>query len=78
MLELTLVGLGWSMAPVGMAAPLLAQGRLIELKPRCRIAVTLNWQRTRLNTQLLDAMTRAVRQVAAQRLRPLEVQAGSA
>jgi hypothetical protein len=38
----------------------------------------LNWQRTRLNTQLLDAMTRAVRQVAAQRLRPLEVQAGSA
>ena len=78
MLELTLVGLGWSMAPVGMAEPLLAQGRLIELQPRCRIAVTLNWQRTRLNTQLLDAMTRAVRQVAAQRLRPLEVQAGSA
>ena len=70
MLELTLAGLGWSMAPVSMAAPLLAQGRLVELEPLHRIAVPLNWQRTRLNTQLLDAMTRAVRQVAAQWLRP--------
>lgn len=71
MLDLTLAGLGWSMAPTSMAAPLLAQGRLVELQPRHRIAVPLNWQRTRLNTQLLDSMTRAVRQVAAQSLRPL-------
>uniref|UniRef100_A0A9E8CPB3 LysR family transcriptional regulator ArgP n=1 Tax=Bosea sp. NBC_00436 TaxID=2969620 RepID=A0A9E8CPB3_9HYPH len=70
MLELTLAGLGWSMAPVSMATPLLAQGRLVELEPLHRIAVPLNWQRTRLNTQLLDAMTKAVRQVAAQWLRP--------
>lgn len=76
MLELTLAGLGWSMAPVSMAAPLLAQGRLVELEPLHRIAVPLNWQRTRLNTQLLDAMTKAVRQVAAQWLRPLTAQAG--
>ncbi|WP_199087506.1 LysR family transcriptional regulator ArgP [Bosea sp. ASV33] len=71
MLELTLAGLGWSMAPVSMAAPWLAQGLLVELEPLHRIAVPLNWQRTRLNTQLLDVMTGAVRQVAAQRLRPL-------
>lgn len=75
MLELTLAGLGWSMAPISMATPLLAQGRLVELQPLHRVAVPLNWQRTRLNTQLLDVMTRAVRQVAAQRLRPLAVQA---
>lgn len=75
MLELTLAGLGWSMAPISMAAPLFAQGRLVELQPPCRIAVPLNWQRTRLNTQLLDVMTRAVRQVAAQWLRPVERQA---
>lgn len=74
MLELTLAGLGWSMAPISMAAPLLAEGRLVELQPLHRIAVPLNWQRTRLNTQLLDAMTRAVRQVAAQCLRPLAAQ----
>lgn len=71
MLELTLAGLGWSMAPVSMAAPLFAQGRLVELQPLHRVAVPLNWQRTRLNTQLLDAMTRAVREVAARSLRPL-------
>ncbi len=71
MLELTLAGLGWSMAPVSMAAPLLAQGRLVELQPLHRVAVPLNWQRTRLNTRLLDAMTKAVRQVAAQSLRAL-------
>jgi LysR family transcriptional regulator (chromosome initiation inhibitor) len=71
MLELTLAGLGWSMAPISMAAPLFAQGRLVELQPLHRTAVTLNWQRTRLNTRLLEAMTRAVRQVAAQSLRPL-------
>ena len=73
MLELTLAGLGWSMAPISMAAPLFAQGRLVELQPPYRIAVPLNWQRTRLNTQLLDVMTRAVRQVAAQWLRPVEM-----
>lgn len=71
MLELTLAGLGWSMAPISMAAPLFAQGRLVELQPLHRIAVPLNWQRTRLNTRLLDAMTTAVREVAAQWLRPL-------
>jgi len=74
MLELTLAGVGWSMAPISMATPLLAQGRLVELPPLHRIAVPLNWQRTRLKTRLLDAMTRAVRQVAAQWLRPLAVQ----
>ncbi len=70
MLDMTLAGLGWSMAPVMLAAPLMAEGRLIELAPHKRIAVTLYWQRTRLAAQLLDGLTQAVRRVAAEALLP--------
>lgn len=75
MLELTLAGLGWSMAPVSMVASLLAERRLVELKPHHRIVVPLNWQRTRLNTKLLDVMTMAVRQAATEFLQPIAAQA---
>lgn len=69
MLDMTLAGLGWSMAPVTLAAPLIAEGRLIELAPHRRIAVTLYWQRTRLAARLLDRLTHAVRAVAAEALK---------
>ncbi|SEG72675.1 LysR family transcriptional regulator ArgP [Bosea lathyri] len=68
MLDMTLAGLGWSMAPVALAEPLIAEGRLIELPPHKRIAVTLYWQRTRLAARLLDQLTQAVRAVAAKDL----------
>jgi len=77
MLDMTLVGLGWSMAPVMLAAPLIAEGRLIELAPRKRIAVTLYWQRTRLAARLLDQLTHAVRGVAAAALKPNAMGTGS-
>jgi LysR family transcriptional regulator (chromosome initiation inhibitor) len=70
MLDMTLAGLGWSMAPVMLAAPLIVEGRLIELTPQRRIAVTLYWQRTRLAAQLLDRLTQAVRGVAVAALKP--------
>lgn len=70
MLDMTLAGLGWSMAPLMLAAPLIAEGQLIELAPQKRIAVTLYWQRTRLAAQLLDRLTQAVRGVAAEALQP--------
>lgn len=70
MLDMTLTGLGWSMAPVMLAAPLMAEGRLVELGPQQRIAVTLYWQRTRLAAQLLDRLTQAVRGVAVAALKP--------
>lgn len=70
MLDMTLAGLGWSMAPVILTASLIAEGRLIELAPQTRIAVTLYWQRTRLTAQLLDRLTKAVRGVAAEALQP--------
>jgi LysR family transcriptional regulator (chromosome initiation inhibitor) len=69
MLDMTLAGLGWSMAPVSLAAPLIATGQLTELPPRRRIAVTLYWQRTRLAVRLLDQLTQAVRAVASHGLR---------
>lgn len=68
MLDMTLAGLGWSMAPVQLAPELIAQGRLIELAQRKRITVPLYWQRTRLAARLLDQLTRAVRQSAAEQL----------
>lgn len=70
MLDMTLAGLGWSMAPVALAAHLIADRRLIELPPYKRINVTLYWQRTRLAARLLDQLTQTVRAVAASELRP--------
>jgi len=37
--------LGWWMVPLMLAAPLIDEGRLIELAPQKWIAVTLYWQR---------------------------------
>lgn len=68
MLDMTLAGLGWSMAPVQLALQLIEQGRLIELSPQRRITVPLHWQRTRLAARLLDQLTQAVRQSAAEQL----------
>ncbi|MCV9938310.1 LysR family transcriptional regulator ArgP [Boseaceae bacterium BT-24-1] len=69
MLDMTLAGLGWSMAPVPLAAPLIANGQLIELPPQRRIVVPLYWQRTRLAVRLLDQLTQTVRAVASRELR---------
>lgn len=71
MLDMTLAGLGWSMAPLALAGPLIEKGRLVELPPRKRITVVLYWQRTRLAARLLDQLTQAVRAVAATELRPV-------
>jgi LysR family transcriptional regulator (chromosome initiation inhibitor) len=71
MLDMTLAGLGWSMTPLALAAPHLTAGRLVELPPRIRVAVTLYWQRTRLASRLLDHLTEAVRSAAAEELAPV-------
>jgi LysR family transcriptional regulator (chromosome initiation inhibitor) len=68
MLDMTLAGLGWATTPVVLAQPHLASGRLVELPPRLRIAVTLYWQRTRLTARLLDRLTQAVRSTGADAL----------
>ena len=61
MLDMALQGLGWSMTPLLLAAPYLAEGRLIELPPVHRIEVNLYWQYNRLGIALLEQLTKAVR-----------------
>lgn len=68
MLDMTLAGLGWAMAPLVLARPHLDAGRLVELPPGHRVTVALYWQRTRLAARLLDQLTAAVRATAAEAL----------
>ncbi len=63
-LDLAAAGLAWGMQPVALAHPLLANGRLIELKLGTRIDVSLYWIVARLPVASLDRLTNAVRQTA--------------
>lgn len=71
MLNVSLAGLGWAMAPLVTAAPHLADGTLVELVPGRRIEVPLYWQHLRLGAKVLDVLTASVRQAAAARLLPM-------
>ncbi len=72
MLNVSLAGLGWAMAPLSMAAPHLASGRLVELVPGRRIAVPLYWQHLRLGARMLAGLTESVQRAARSLLWPLE------
>jgi LysR family transcriptional regulator, chromosome initiation inhibitor len=63
--QAVLVGLGWGMLPQPQADPDLAAGRLALLTPDV-IDVPLYWQRWRLDSPRLTALTNAV-QTAAER-----------
>jgi len=65
------LGLGWGLLPESQALGPLAAGRLVELAPGRTADVTLWWQHWNLRSTLLDAVTAAVRRVAADRLHPL-------
>ena len=67
-LDLALAGLAWAMQPVALALPHIAAGRLVELPPGRRIAVTLHWTVARLHAAALRALTDAVREAAARGL----------
>ena len=64
MLDLTLEGLGWGMAPLSLVKPLLRDRRLAELPPGHRMSVTLYWQSARLHAAVLDRLTSAVTDAA--------------
>lgn len=70
LLDLTLNGLGWSMAPLVLVAPHLRAGRLGELPPGRRASVALYWQAARLHAGALDRLTRAVVEAARAALEP--------
>ncbi len=58
--DAALVGLGWGMNPVALAAPHLAAGRLVELLPGKPLDVPLHWQHARLGARLIERLTRDV------------------
>jgi LysR family transcriptional regulator (chromosome initiation inhibitor) len=63
------LGLGWGMLPEPQARAPLASGELVLLSPDV-IDVPLYWQRWRLDSPKLSALTAVVRRAAAAHLRP--------
>jgi LysR family transcriptional regulator (chromosome initiation inhibitor) len=64
------LGLGWGMLPEPQARAPLASGELVRLSPDT-IDIPLYWQRWRLDSPRLTALTEAVRRVAASHLLPV-------
>ncbi|MFG2099134.1 LysR family transcriptional regulator ArgP [Micromonospora echinaurantiaca] len=63
------LGLGWSLVPEQIAAADLASGRCVDLAPGRHLDIPLYWQHWRLESDVLNALTAAVRAVAAETLR---------
>ncbi|PYF10298.1 LysR family transcriptional regulator (chromosome initiation inhibitor) [Rhodobacter viridis] len=70
-LDASLVGLGWALHPLPLAAVPLAEGRLVELVPGAGMDVVLHWQHARLGARLLETLTREVAAEAARSLFPV-------
>lgn len=64
----TVTGLGWAMNPRLLVEEHLQAGRLVELIPGTSLNVRLYWQAARLGGRILDALTRAVVEVARPQL----------
>nr|WP_233613909.1 LysR family transcriptional regulator ArgP [Leucobacter edaphi] len=63
------LGMGWGMLPELQCGELIAAGRLVEVGPNAAIDLPLYWQRWRLDSPLLDALTRVITEEAALALR---------
>jgi LysR family transcriptional regulator (chromosome initiation inhibitor) len=63
------LGLGWGMVPAQLAGPAIEAGQLVEMAPGRGLDVPLYWQRWRLDSPALAALTEAVRATAATALR---------
>ncbi|MBO1267539.1 LysR family transcriptional regulator ArgP [Arthrobacter cavernae] len=59
------LGLGWGLVPEIQCGPDLDAGRLVELAPDRPFDVALYWQRWRTPSRMLDALSAAVRDTAA-------------
>lgn len=68
-LEAILCGLGWGMVPEQQFRPGAAAGDLLPLPGATAVGVSLHWQRWRLESPALDALSAAVRQAAAESMR---------
>ncbi|SIN81635.1 LysR family transcriptional regulator ArgP [Vannielia litorea] len=67
-IDAALAGLGWGLNPATLAAPHLASGRLVELKPGLTLDRPLYWLVSRLAAPALADLTRSVRRAAARHL----------
>lgn len=63
--EAGLAGMGWGVNPEGMIAPLVAEGRLVDLDPAVRVETPLFWQVPRRMGQAMAGVTRALRRAVA-------------
>jgi LysR family transcriptional regulator (chromosome initiation inhibitor) len=63
------LGLGWGLVPEQFAGPDIAAGVYAEIVPGRHLDVPLYWQRWRMESDLLNALTTAVRDAAAEVLR---------
>lgn len=68
-LDAALAGIGWGMNIADVAAPFLADGRLLPLLAGTELDVPLYWQRSRIASKALAALTATVRRVAGAHLR---------
>lgn len=67
--EVIRLGLGWGLVPEQIAEDDLASGRCVDIAPGRQADVLLHWQHWRLESAALNALTAAVREVAAGALR---------
>jgi LysR family transcriptional regulator, chromosome initiation inhibitor len=65
-----LAGWGASVVPELLVRGLLAQGRLVDIAPGRTVPVQLYWHCWNLESAVLDQLTAALTQAAAQALRP--------
>jgi len=63
-------GLGWGTVPEPQFAPLAKEGSLVRLPGTKPLGVALHWQRWRLDSPALEALSEAVRAAAGEALRP--------
>lgn len=68
-LDAARLGLAWGMVPEQLLGTALSHGEVVELAPGRHLDVPLFWQRWRLDSAVLDAVTRAVHDAAAATLR---------
>ncbi|NDV49549.1 MULTISPECIES: LysR family transcriptional regulator ArgP [unclassified Salipiger] len=66
--EAARLGIGWGLNPEFLAAPLLASGALVAMRPDAPEDIFLTWQVNRLVAAALAPLTRAVRAQARQSL----------
>ena len=70
-LEVAKRGFGWGMMPECFVLDALRQIDLVEIAPSYFLDIPLYWHRWRLDSPVLEWLTRVVRNAAAKELRPL-------